>query len=148
MKSLKAQGFTLIELMIVVAIVGILAVIAYPSYQAQANKSRRADGIAKILEVAQKQERWFSQNQSYASALITLGYPATLDSDEGYYRITLADATACTTGAFVGCFTVTATNQGAQNSDTRCETLSVNDRGQRTATDSASPANDTTADCY
>lgn len=66
---MKQQGFSLIELMIVVAIVGILAAIAYPSYQNYVLRSGRADGQAKLMEILQAQERFYSQNQTYTANL-------------------------------------------------------------------------------
>lgn len=59
------MGFTLIELMIVVAIVGILAAIAYPSYQDSVRKSRRAEGRTALMEVLQQQERYMTQRNTY-----------------------------------------------------------------------------------
>ena len=61
----KSMGFTLIELMIVVAIIAILAAIAYPSYQDSVRKSRRAEGRSAMMEVLQQQERYMTQNNTY-----------------------------------------------------------------------------------
>lgn len=63
--SHRSGGFTLIELMIVVAIVGLLAAIAYPSYQDSVRKSRRAEGRAAMMEVLQQQERYMTQYNTY-----------------------------------------------------------------------------------
>ena len=65
---MKQRGFTLMELMIVVAIVGILSAIAIPSYQESVRKSRRAEARAQLLEVAQYMQRFYSQNDSFAAA--------------------------------------------------------------------------------
>lgn len=59
------QGFTLIELMLVVAVIGILAAIAYPSYVDQIVKGRRAQGRTAIMELLQQQERYMTQNNCY-----------------------------------------------------------------------------------
>ena len=65
---LNTKGFTLIELMIAVAIVGILAGIAYPSYQDSVRKSRRADAKGALLGFANAMERYFTENNSYLGA--------------------------------------------------------------------------------
>jgi len=62
------RGFSLIELMIVVAIVGILAAIAYPSYTEYVNRSKRAEATAALLEAAQALERYYSVNNTYLNA--------------------------------------------------------------------------------
>ena len=61
----KSMGFTLIELMITVAIIGVLGAIAYPSYQDSVPKSRRAEGRRAMMEVLQQQERYMTQNNTY-----------------------------------------------------------------------------------
>lgn len=63
----RVTGFTLIEVMIVVAIVGILAAIAYPSYVDSVRKGKRADGRAALTSLLQQQERYFTQNNTYAT---------------------------------------------------------------------------------
>ncbi|MBF6630431.1 MAG: type IV pilin protein [Comamonas sp.] len=65
--SKKHQGFTLLELMITIAIIGILASIAYPSYQEYVRKSKRAEGRVALMELIQQQERYMTQNNKYAS---------------------------------------------------------------------------------
>lgn len=59
------RGFTLIELMIVVAVVGVLAAVAYPSYQEYVRKAKRAEGRTAMLEMLQQQERYMTQNNTY-----------------------------------------------------------------------------------
>ena len=71
----KNSGFTLIELMIVVAIVGILAAIAYPNYIDSVRKSRRSLAKAALMEAAQKQEAFYARNATYTANLADLGYP-------------------------------------------------------------------------
>lgn len=111
-----AQGFTLIELMVVVAIVGILAAIAYPSYTEYVRKGRRSDAMAALAAVQQAQERWRSNNVSYGS-LANIG--ASTTSPKGYYTISITGTPSATA------YTAVATATGEQASDAKCATLSV-----------------------
>jgi type IV pilus assembly protein PilE len=129
MNTASSRGFTLVELMVVVAIVGIMAAVAYPSYQDSVRKSRRADGKTALLQAVQVAERWFTQNNTYD---MTGGTPPNGPSDEGHY--TLAYVGGATT------FLITATPGGAQASDP-CGALTIN---QANVKDSAGGM----ADCW
>lgn len=124
-------GFTLIELMIVVAIVGLLAAIAYPSYQDSVRKGRRAEAITALYGIQLAQEKWRANNTAYTGTLGTggLGLPAMSPATgTAYYDLALSNVTA--TG-----FTATATARttGGQNSDTAggvsCTPLTLNQNG-------------------
>ena len=118
-------GFTLIELMVVMAIVAILATIALPSYQQSVRKSRRADAMLALQQIQIEQEKLRAECTSYAGTLIgtracgTLGYPSTTSPD-GYYTLALSNVSA--TG-----FTVTATAVAgkSQNDDTGCTAMTL-----------------------
>jgi len=87
----KASGFSLIELMIVVVIVGILLAISVPAYQGYVLRSHRADGHASLVDIAARQERFVAQNNTYTteiSANTGLGIGSTT-SREGYYNMTV-----------------------------------------------------------
>ena len=120
---MRSLGFTLLEVMIVCAIVAILAAIAYPSYQSSVQKSRRAEAKTALLGVAAQMERWSTEKSTYAGA--TLGATATAvfanHSENSYYNLSLANLTATT-------YTVRAAPTGAQ-ADDPCGTLTYNEQG-------------------
>lgn len=132
MKQLNtSKGITLIELMIVVAIVGLLASIAYPAYQDQMRKTRRSDGQAKLLEIMNAQERFFTNYGTYVTTITGseptgLGFAST-SSDEGFYTISAA---ACG-GGLSQCVVLTATAGSAQSSDGN---LTYNSQGVKSPT--------------
>ena len=74
MGGMRARGFTLIELMIVVTVIAIISAVAYPSYQAYIVKANRAEGRQAILAAAQQLERYFTNNNTYTSDLTVAGY--------------------------------------------------------------------------
>ncbi len=132
--SQRMRGVTLIELMVAVAIVGILAAIAYPSYQRQVQQTRRTDGLAMLLEVSQRLERCFTRFNSYTAAGCAIDEAVEdgdgLPSAESWYVITNENRSATT-------FRLEAAPQGAQTADTRCGTLTLTHTGARGATGTA-----------
>ncbi len=112
MNARKFKGFSLIELLVAVAIVGILAAIAYPSYVDQVRKSRRAEAQNLLMEIAQREERYYAQNATYTNDLTVLNYSvaSNLPTENGHYQvsITAADSTN---------YTIEATPQGDQADD-------------------------------
>ena len=141
------QGITLIELMIVIVIVGILASIAYPAYTESVRKSKRTEGVTALLDVAQAQERFFSRNFSFASSIAAdLGFSGDpYISEEGNYSVAITIPGACVSGTVNTCFTATATAIGSQATDSKCGTMTINDRGVKT---SANGGTDTTGQCW
>lgn len=123
------RGFTLLELMITVAILSVIATLAIPSYQNYVIEARRADGQIALVRLAQLQEQHHSLNANYATTLAALG--AATASDEGFYTLSVANA-GCT-GSYVGCYQLTATATGAQASDAACATLTLDQSGTRGA---------------
>lgn len=95
----RESGFTLIELMITVAIVAVLAAIAYPSYTSHLRKGRRAKAQTYMMDIAQREQQYFTDTRTYAldsggtTAASTLNAPAMPSDLNGYYTITTAAGT-------------------------------------------------------
>ena len=125
----RSQGFSLIELMIAVVIVGILAAIAIPMYSDYVTRSRRADGQATLMQVAQELERCYTQFSKYNdnSCSVVNGGVVSETSDQGFYVVTAnkLDESA---------FTLTATPQDEQADDTDCGNLTLTHLGVQSAT--------------
>lgn len=117
--KLKRSGFTLIELMITIVIVGILSGVAVAVYKTQVLKGRRADAINTLLAISLAEERYRSNNASYAA--LSAVWPTTT-TPQGYYTLTASNVTATS-------YTITATGGGAQANDTEngtaCNTLQL-----------------------
>jgi|SRR5215831_14093686 len=128
----KRAGFTLIEVMIVVAIIAILAAVTYPSYQKYALRTNRAQAKAALLDIQVAQEKFFMQHKRYVSATADiskkspfgLGLPTT--TENGRYDITIAG------GSDDLNFTVVATAKGVQQADADCLVFTIDDSGTRT----------------
>lgn len=118
-------GFTLIELMIVVAIVAILAALAFPSYQEQIAKSRRAEATGVLLESSQYMRRYYSANDSFTSTLPSSLARSPRDGTASpTYVVTVNPSTTL--------FTITATVQAYSTmADDRCGNFLLNSTGGR-----------------
>ncbi len=128
----RVPGFSLIEVMVVLAAIGILVAIAIPSYRSYVLKSRRADALAALSQSQVMLERCYAQSFSYS--VVCAGLPAfPVASERGYYNVAMSNQTATT-------YTLTATPVGSQVSDTLCAVISVDQANQKQATDSGAVA--------
>lgn len=118
------KGFTLIELMIVIAIIGILAGVGYPAYTSAVKKASRADAIDSLLSLAGRMEEYYINNDTYAGATVNAagtGTVGTNKTSDDLYTMSITSATA-----FV--YTLTATPKSA---DPECGNLTLDSLGQK-----------------
>jgi type IV pilus assembly protein PilE len=131
--SKKSRGFTLIELMVVVAIIGVISAIAYPSYDSYMKKSRRADAKVALTRLVDREERFYLQNNTYTTSLGAAGLNVSTTSDDGLYTLSITSPNLLTG------FTTTATAVAgrAQVNDTTtsagdCRVLTLSSSGIKT----------------
>lgn len=135
----RQAGFTLTEVMIIVAIIGILAAVAMPMYQDSMRKSRRADAMRDLMELASRQERFYAQNSAYTNNIegefgLNLGRTTTR---EGFYNLDVIQCAPDGTALSLdNCYVLRATPAIGtdQEKDTNCNVLTVDSRGERNAT--------------
>ena len=134
-----ARGFTLIELMIVVAVVAILAAIAYPSYQEHVRKTRRAQARVDMMETIQQLERRYSARNSYATPTGQNQADIVRSTQPVFYTVSFDGAPDATT------FTLQAEPvSGSGQANDKCGTLSINQAGTKSQTGTGM----TNAECW
>jgi type IV pilus assembly protein PilE len=139
----RLGGFTLVELMVTVVVASILFAIAIPTYTSQIQKSRRTDARSALLDLAGREERFFSVATNYTATATQLGYAALGQPiGNGYYKIDVTTAAAGQPPSFLA----TATALGSQAKDTACTTMTVDQLGQHKSYDANSV--DTSTTCW
>lgn len=132
----QVRGFTLIELMIVVAVIAVLAAIAIPNYSEYVRKSHRAQAKVDLAEYMQLAERYHTVNNTYVGfALLDTQKQTPRDGGTAWYTLAISPAAGANT------ITIVATASGNQTAD-KCGNLSLNQAGQKTASKS------TVANCW
>ncbi len=122
-----SAGFTLVELLIAVVVVGILAAVAWPSYQDSLRKSHRADAQAFLMDLAQQEQRYFLDARAYAS--FTTLNPTVPAAVSGYYATPVVTIPS---GATPPTFSISISPTGAQAADS-CGTLTIDSSGNKTS---------------
>jgi type IV pilus assembly protein PilE len=145
-RTLGSRGFTLLELVITMAVVAILASIAIPAYNSYILKSHRTDAKTALLDMASMEERFFSTNNIYSQSPADLGYSQTTfpiaSVGNGYYSVsqTAFTAAAAPTAALPSgtpaYYQFTATPINTQVSDTACTSFTLDSKGVQGATGS------------
>ena len=137
-RSSRPGGFSLIELMVVVAIATILFAVAVPSYLTYVRQSRRTEARTAVLDLAGREERFFSTNgATYSVTPAQLGYAALpVVIGGGYYQLAVCSPACAPSAVAAPSYTVTATAVVGQLQDLQCRSFSVDSTGRQFATDS------------
>ena len=134
----RNNGFTIIEVIIVVAILGIIVAVGYPSYLGYMEKTRRIEAKTVLSELAGEMQRFQTENNTYTNDLTELGYPsAAILSETGLYSVSVSNATA---NSFL--LTAQPVAGEAQASDTKCGSFTLNSVGIKGITGTAPVADD------
>lgn len=127
-----SNGFTLIELMIVVVIIGVLAAIAMPAYTGYSQKARRSDAKHALLDIQLEQEKWRANNITYSSSLTELNW-AGGDSLDGYYDL---EITSFATNSYL--LTADVDSSDLQSSDADCDSFTLDQNNEKKSYNSSS----------
>ena len=137
----NARGFTLIELMIVLVIIGVLSAVAYPAYQNHVLRTHRAAAAACLQELALQMERRYTTRMAYNQPVVTLPAAACTAAAAGRYQFAFGVAPGAAPGTPAGptatAYLLQAVPQGAQANDLGCATLGLDQQGVRTRSGNA-----------
>jgi type IV pilus assembly protein PilE len=161
----RSSGFTLVELMIVVLVASILIGVSVPTYQTQVRHSRRTDAKTALLDLAVREEKYLTLNNSYTSTATALGYASLpVNIGSGYYTVNVCPGTATATSAPSATYvcpsgTAAATGTSfvisavpvagtSQASDSPCQYFAVDNTGTQYASSTTAGGTDTTSTCW
>ena len=136
-----SRGYTMVELMVVLTVLGVIVTIAIPSYRDHILRSRRMEVKIALFDIADKMLRFYHDNKSFTNDLVLLGYPSDpIITENGYYSIDVEDngggGGACPIAI---CFELHAVPLASQTADTECTEFVLNSRGEKTAEDGGGP---------
>lgn len=143
-KYLPQSGFTLIELMVALAIVGTLVAIAVPTYYDKVLKAHRVEAKTALLDLAGREERFFNTNNTYSQTPSDLGYGAVaatfpMSVGSGYYTVTVTFTPyAAGPPVVLPAYTITATAVGKQLKDTNCTSFTLTSTGVQSSSPNTS----------
>lgn len=124
----SGTGFTLVELMVAVVVLGIILAIAYPTYTDFVERSRRSEATEALQNLSTLQEQYYNDNKAYTGNLSDLGMPVNTEND--YYQLSIP--AGATVDGTLQSYTLRANAIGAQASDTECATIQLNSDGDKT----------------
>lgn len=127
----RQRGITLLELMAVVTVIGILGMIAVPTYRQYTMRAQRTEAKSALLQIASNQERFYLTNRTYSSDVTALGFPSN-QTERGSYALSIASANLRT--GYTALATPRAGADFDMTEDTQCTSFSITETGIRTAT--------------
>ncbi len=134
---LRYNGFSFIEVIIIIVILAVVIAVAYPSYEQYLVNTRRGEGRAILMRVMEQQQRYFANGLTYTTNLTELGYPVAsgVTSQEGHYKVRAIHCDTPFPGSIQQCVKLIAEGQGGQASDDESGQLSLYSTGVMTPTE-------------